>query len=144
MFLTTRLNNLFSTALFCTERLISNKQHTKSFISCLRWVDICCSSGLVGIGWVALASWKTFWNHYWRETNMTFYYANGFISSIRWLGSRYYYSKKRSCDQKTLNLVFFSIRKRCIAGRMRLISTDMVVVVLVLLMILLAMTNIIL
>ena len=70
--------------------------------------------------------------------------ANGSISGVRKLGNRCSYSKERSYDQRTSNLVFFSVIKRCTAGGMRSVLTNIVVVVLVLLLVLLVMTNIVL
>ena len=70
--------------------------------------------------------------------------TNGSISGIGRLGGGYCCSKERSCGQKTSNLAFFSVRKGRTAGGMRLVSTDIVVVVLVSLLVLLAMTNIVL
>ena len=70
--------------------------------------------------------------------------ANCSISDIEKLGSRCCYSKERSYSQRTSNLVFLSVREGRTAGGMRLISTDIVVIVLVSLLRLLAMTNIVL
>lgn len=75
---------------------------------------------------------------------MIFYYANSFMSGIGKLGNRCCYSKKRSYNWKILNLIFFSIKKRYIANKIRLISTNIVVILLILLMVLLTMTNIML
>ena len=77
-------------------------------------------------------------------TNMISHCANGSISGVGRLGGGCCCSKERSCGQRTSNLAFLSIRKRHTAGGMRLVSTDIVVVVLVSLMVLLAMTNIVL
>ena len=70
--------------------------------------------------------------------------ANNFISGVGSLGDRCCYSKERSCGQRISNLAFFSIKKGCTTGKMRLILTDIVVVVLFSLLVLLAMTNIVL
>ena len=70
--------------------------------------------------------------------------ANSSIFGIRRLGDRCCYSKERSCGQRTSNFAFFSVRKRRTAGGMRLVSTNIVVVVLVSLLVLLAMTTIML
>ena len=77
-------------------------------------------------------------------TNMISHCANGSISGVGKLGGGCCCSKERSCGQRTLNLAFFSVRKRRTAGGMRLVSTDIVVVILVSLLVLLAMTNIVL
>ena len=68
--------------------------------------------------------------------------TNTSISSIGKLSDICCYSKVQSCGQRTSNLIFFSIKKRRTAGGMRLVSTDMVVVVFVSLLIILAITNI--
>ena len=74
---------------------------------------------------------------------MLYCYANS-STSLRILDGRYWYSKKRSCGQRTSNLVFLSAKKRCMAGEMILILTDIVVVMLDLLLVLLSITNIML
>ncbi len=70
-------------------------------------------------------------------------HANGSASS-RTLSGGYWCSKERSCGQRTSNLAFLSAKKGRTAGRMMLVSTDIVVVVLGSLSVLLGMTNIVL
>ena len=65
-------------------------------------------------------------------------------ASSRILGGGYWCSKKRSCDQRTLNLASLSAKKGRTAGRMILVSIDIVVVVLGSLSVLLAITDIVL
>ncbi len=69
--------------------------------------------------------------------------ANGSVSS-RTLGDGYWYSKERSCGQRTSNLASLSAKKRHTAGGIILVLTDIVVVVLGSLSVLLGMTNIVL
>ena len=75
---------------------------------------------------------------------MISYYANGSIFGIGRLSDRCCYSKERSYSQKTSNLVFLSIRKRRTVGGMKLVSTNMVILIFVLLLVVLAMTTIVL
>lgn len=70
-------------------------------------------------------------------------YANGSVC-LRILGDGYWYSIKRSCGQKTSNLISFFAKKGCKAGKMILVLTNIDVVVLGLLSILLGMINIVL
>lgn len=58
------------------------------------------------------------------------------------MGNKYYYFKKRNYSQKTLNLVFYSIKKRYIVSKMRLKLTNIVVVIFDLLLVLLNIINI--
>ncbi len=74
---------------------------------------------------------------------MLCYRINGFVSS-RILGGGYWYSKKRSCGQKTSNLASLSAKKGRTASGMILVLTDIVVVMLDLLSVLLGMINIML
>ena len=69
--------------------------------------------------------------------------ANGSISGVGRLDSRWCCSKEQCCGQRTSNLTFFSFNKGRIAGGMRSVLTDIVVIVLFSLLILLAMTNIV-
>ena len=77
-------------------------------------------------------------------TNMIYHYANGSISGVGRLGGGCCYSKEWSCGQRTSNLAFLSVRKRLTAGSMRLVSINIVVVVLISLLVLLAITNLML
>ena len=61
-------------------------------------------------------------------TNMIFHYANGSISGIERLGGRCCYSKEQSYGQRTSNLAFLSVRKGRTAGGIRLVTTDIMVV----------------
>ena len=70
--------------------------------------------------------------------------ANSSISGIGKLGDECCYSNEQSYSQKTLNLIFFSIRKKRMAGGIRSVLTDMVVIIFISLLILLAITNIVL
>ncbi len=74
---------------------------------------------------------------------MLYYHANGF-ASLRILGGEYWYSKKRSCGQRTLNLTSLSTKKGHMASGMILVSIDIVMIMLGLLLILLDITNIML
>ncbi len=65
-------------------------------------------------------------------------------ASLRTLGGGYWYSKERSCGQKTSNLASLFTKKKRTAGGMILISIDIVVVVLGLSSVLFSMTNIVL
>ena len=70
--------------------------------------------------------------------------TNGSIFGVRRLGGECCCSKERSYGQRTSNLAFLSVRKRRTADGMRLVLTDIVIVVFVSLLVLLAMTNIVL
>ncbi len=74
---------------------------------------------------------------------MLCYHANG-SASVRTIGGGYWYSKKRSYDQKTSNLASLSTKKGRMANEMILVSTDIVVVVLGSSLVLLGRTNIVL
>ena len=69
---------------------------------------------------------------------MIYYHANDFASRQKKLDGRYYYFKKYSSSPKSLNLVFLSIKKKCTIGEMILISTNIIVGVLILTLILLS------
>ena len=75
---------------------------------------------------------------------MLYYYINSFTSLIRILNGRYWYSQEWSYSQKTSNLIFFSTKKRFMAGEMILISINIVMAILSLLLVLLGIINIIL
>ena len=53
----------------------------------------------------------------------------GSISGIEKLGDECCYSIERSCGQKISNFAFFSIRKERTAGKIRLLLTNIVVIV---------------
>ena len=62
---------------------------------------------------------------------MICYYTNDSIFRPERLDKGWYHFKKQSCGQRNSNLAFFSAKKRCIAGGIILVSTDILVRVLV-------------
>lgn len=72
------------------------------------------------------------------------YCGNSSIYDIEKLGSECYCFKKLSYSKTISNLVFISVKKRYTAGEIVLISTNIIVFMLILLLVLLAMKNIVL
>lgn len=75
---------------------------------------------------------------------MISYYNNNFIFNIEKLNSRCYYFKKRSYSWKISNFTSFCIGKKYTASKIRVLLTNIIVVIFVLLLMQLAITNIML
>ena len=69
---------------------------------------------------------------------MIYYHANDFASKQKKLDGGFYFFKKYSSDPKILNLVFLSIKKKCTIDEMISISTNIVVGMLILTLVLLS------
>lgn len=71
-------------------------------------------------------------------------YTNGSIFGLKKLSNECCYSKKWGCGHKSLNLIFFFIRKKHIVSRIRLVLTNIIIVIFNLFLVLLAITNLML
>lgn len=55
--------------------------------------------------------------------------TNNSVSGLRKLIKKCYHSKEQNFGQKTSNLAFFFIKKRCIVGEIMIVLIDIIIVV---------------